>query len=81
MEIFTAFGTFILVLLILALLLTPIVALFSVLNKKFPDNEKLIWVLVIIFMPILGSIIYFIVGRPRQKTYQIRNSNQNYFKY
>jgi uncharacterized membrane protein YhaH (DUF805 family) len=32
-------------------------------NKRLSDVEKLVWVLVIIFIPFLGSIIYFFVGR------------------
>ena len=53
---------FIGVLVIIGLLL-PILALISVLTGRFPGNEKLVWVLVIIFLPYLGSIVYFLVGR------------------
>jgi hypothetical protein len=34
-------------------------------NKGLPDGEKIVWVLVIIFLPVIGSIIYFFVGRPK----------------
>jgi len=44
-------------------LLLPLLALISVLTGRFPGNEKLVWVLVIIFLPYLGSILYFIVGK------------------
>lgn len=72
---------FIIVLAVVSLFLLPIVALLSIVSKNFPGNEKLIWVLIVLFMPILGSLLYFIVGRVRQKEYEIRNSNQNYIKY
>jgi len=41
----------------------PLLALISVLTNKFRGNEKLIWVLLIIFLPFLGSLLYFLIGR------------------
>jgi hypothetical protein len=32
-------------------------------NPNLTSNERIIWVLVIIFLPCLGSIIYFFAGR------------------
>jgi hypothetical protein len=37
----------------------------AITNKGLSDGEKILWVLVIIFLPFLGSIIYFFVGRPK----------------
>lgn len=38
-------------------------ALFNVLKSDFTDSTtKLIWVLVILLVPFLGSIIYFMIG-------------------
>ncbi|HWX22363.1 MAG TPA: PLDc N-terminal domain-containing protein [Candidatus Binatia bacterium] len=37
----------------------------AITNKGLPDVERIIWVLVIIFLPFIGSIIYFIIGRPK----------------
>jgi hypothetical protein len=31
--------------------------------SNFPGNEKIIWVLLIIFLPFLGSVLYFLIGR------------------
>jgi hypothetical protein len=46
------------------LAILPILALFSLLRSTFKDSTmKLIWVLVIIFVPVGGSILYFIIGR------------------
>ncbi|HDS07815.1 MAG TPA: hypothetical protein ENO05_09330, partial [Bacteroides sp.] len=42
----------------LFIVLLPVLALVSVLMNDFPSGEKLIWVLVILFLPILGSILY-----------------------
>ncbi len=37
----------------------------AITNKGLPDVEKIVWVLVIIFLPFIGSIIYFFIGRPK----------------
>jgi predicted transporter len=34
-------------------------------NKGLTDTEKIIWVLVILFVHVLGALIYFFVGRPK----------------
>ena len=34
-------------------------------NKGLSDGEKIAWVLAIIFLPFLGSILYFFLGRPK----------------
>jgi uncharacterized membrane protein YhaH (DUF805 family) len=34
-------------------------------NKGLRDTEKIVWVIVIIFLPFLGSLIYFFIGRPK----------------
>lgn len=37
----------------------------AITNKGVTDMERLVWVLVLIFVPFIGSIIYFFVGRPK----------------
>lgn len=54
-------------LLILLFLLIPailwIIALVDVLKSDFSDStNKLIWVIVIFLFPIVGAVIYFIIG-------------------
>jgi len=46
-------------------LVLPVLALIQVIRNSFPGNEKLIWVLAIIFFPILGAFLYFVIGRRR----------------
>jgi hypothetical protein len=38
-------------------------ALISALSSNMPSTEKLVWVLVIIFLPVLGPILYLVIGR------------------
>ncbi|KYG82766.1 PLDc N-terminal domain-containing protein [Roseivirga echinicomitans] len=40
-----------------------VIALVDCLKGDFSGDNKIIWVLVIIFLPVLGSILYFLVGR------------------
>ena len=67
---FLAIGTLQLFLIlggVLLLLLFPLMALISVLKNEFKGNDKIIWVLLIIFLPFLGALLYFLVGRGRKK--------------
>lgn len=43
-----------------------VIALVSVLRAEFSGQDKLIWILVIIFLPVLGPILYFIIGRKQR---------------
>jgi hypothetical protein len=51
---------------ILFIILLPLIALISVLTSEFYGNDKIMWVLIIIFLPFLGSILYFTIGRERR---------------
>lgn len=37
----------------------------AITNKGLQDGEKIVWVIVVIFLPFLGSILYFFIGRPK----------------
>jgi len=44
-------------------LLLPLFALVDLLRSNFKDSsDKLIWVLIILFLPLLGSILYFVMS-------------------
>ncbi|WP_117171965.1 PLD nuclease N-terminal domain-containing protein [Lutibacter oceani] len=48
-------------LMILALIL-PIIALIDILRNDFKDNNKLIWILVILFTNLVGVLLYLMFG-------------------
>ena len=51
----------------LVLAVLPIIALINLLpNKRIENVTKLIWVLVIIFVPVIGSILFFLTGPVRK---------------
>jgi len=47
-------------------ILLPLLALISVLMNDFRGNDKIMWVLIIIFLPFLGSLLYFLIGRDKR---------------
>ena len=56
-------GIIITLLVVLFIFLIPLLALISALMSDFPGNEKIIWILIILFLPFLGSVLYFLIGR------------------
>ncbi len=47
-------------------LVLPIAAIIDIVRNDFEGNNKLIWVLVVIFFNIIGSILYFLIGRKQR---------------
>ena len=48
---------------VLFMFLIPIIALVDIVRSKFSGNMQLIWVIIVLFFNIIGSLLYFIVGR------------------
>ena len=47
----------------LVVLVLWIVAIVQILQSSRDGMSKLIWILVVLFLPILGTILWFIIGR------------------
>ncbi len=46
------------------LFLLPIIALVDVVRSNFRgSNDKLIWVVIILFLNVIGALLYFAIGR------------------
>jgi len=43
--------------------LIPLLALVDIVRSKFEGNMQLIWVIIVVFFNVIGSILYFIIGR------------------
>ena len=56
-------GIIITLLVIFFIFLLPLLALISALMSDFPGNDKILWVLIILLLPFLGSVLYFLIGR------------------
>ncbi len=46
--------------------LFPLLALIDVATGRFEGNDKIVWVLLIIFLPFLGALLYFLIGRDKR---------------
>jgi len=53
---------FILIVVIFVFLI-PILALVDIIRSKFNGNMQLIWVIIVLFSNIIGSVLYFAIGR------------------
>jgi hypothetical protein len=47
-----------------------LLALVDILKNEFTGYNKLIWVIVVILLPLLGSILYFVIGTNQKITKQ-----------
>jgi hypothetical protein len=47
----------------LVIFVLDIIAIVDVLKSKADAGNKLIWLLVILFLPVVGMILYFLMGR------------------
>ncbi len=45
----------------------PVVALVDIVKKDFNGSDKIMWVLIVLFLPIIGSILYFMMGSRQNK--------------
>jgi hypothetical protein len=49
------------------LFLLPIIALVDVIRSDFRgSNDKLIWVIVILFLNVIGALLYLVMGRKQR---------------
>ena len=43
-----------------------IIAFIDILKSNFEGNNKIIWLLAVIFVPLIGSIAYFVIGKKQR---------------
>lgn len=55
------------VLIFLFLIFLPfIIAFIDILKSEFSGNNKIVWLLAVIFVPFIGAIAYLIIGRKQK---------------
>lgn len=61
-------GSWQIILILIAVLgiIPTIIALIDILKNKFEENNKIIWVLVVLFFNFIGAILYFTIGRKQK---------------
>ncbi|MDN3666025.1 PLDc N-terminal domain-containing protein [Algibacter miyuki] len=43
-----------------------IYCLIDILKNKFAQNDKIIWILVVILIPFIGSLLYLFIGKNKK---------------
>jgi Phospholipase_D-nuclease N-terminal len=51
----------------LLILVLDVIALVSLLKSSADSGTKILWALLIIFLPVLGMVLYFLMGPGRRK--------------
>jgi hypothetical protein len=59
-------GVFEIILILMVLGIPALIALISVLQNEFTGNNKLVWLLVVLLIPFVGALLYFIIGRTQK---------------
>ncbi len=49
-------------------ILPTIIALVDILKSEFKGNNKIVWILVVLFTNFFGAILYFLIGREQKIT-------------
>jgi hypothetical protein len=57
----------ILILMMFAIPLLWIITLIDILKSDFEGYNKIIWILVAAFIPLIGSVLYLMIGRKQKK--------------
>jgi uncharacterized membrane protein YhaH (DUF805 family) len=53
---------------LLIIVLATVFAIIDIANSTFQDNsKKIIWALLVVFLPVLGVLFYFMIGRGQKK--------------
>ena len=51
---------------VLILLILPLICVIDIVKNQFGGNDKLVWVIVVIFLPIIGALLYLLIGRKQK---------------
>lgn len=54
-----------------------LVALIDILKSDFKGNNKMVWVLVVLFGSLLGVILYFVIGKNQKVGFNDNNPSLN----
>jgi hypothetical protein len=55
----------------IASVLLSVIAIIQIIRARFKDtNGRLIWVLIVLFLPVAGSVLYFFFGKKTQVNFK-----------
>lgn len=44
----------------------PLAALVDILKSDFKENDKILWLFIVLFFSFIGSILYFMIGKKQK---------------
>ena len=59
----------------LVLFILPIIALIDIVKYEFKGNNKLIWVIIVVFLSLPGIILYYAIGRSQRISKTVENDH------
>ncbi len=74
--IFGGMGFLMILVIALLIFLLPLIALIDIIRNDFDGDNKLLWVLIVIFLPFIGSILYFLIGKGQKTRKKYKASNK-----
>lgn len=57
-------------LLFVLIAVVEIIAIVDVLRAALPGAKKILWILLILFVPVIGIVFYYLLGRPDNQAQQ-----------
>lgn len=61
-----SFGLLFWMIFCIIIVILPLIALIDLLRSQFANNDKLVWTIVVIFVVVIGPILYFTIGRKQK---------------
>lgn len=55
-------GPVVIIAIVLFALALPIIALIDILRSEFKGNDKIMWVILVLFFNLIGTLLYFMIG-------------------
>jgi len=59
----------------IVLFILPIIALIDIVKYEFKGNNKLIWVIIVVFLSFPGIILYYAIGRSQKISKTVEKDN------
>ena len=50
---------------VVIVLILIIIAIIDVLNSSMDTGKKALWIILILFLPVIGLVLYYLIGRKR----------------
>jgi hypothetical protein len=72
--VYVAASTAVWVFILVPLLVIWAIALYDIFRRDLPAGTKAAWVLIVLFLPVVGTITYFLLRKPTEK--ELRQAQQ-----